>query len=162
MEILDACPVCGLSDYGRKVYQCNQCGKIFCYKDTPLNPQSGCTPTRYARCDCGKGSYMSAVAPDVTQIGVVGGEKRCFIATAVYGSENAPDVLILRRFRDDILLSSMFGRFLINIYYRLSPPVARLLSSNSFLRRVVRKAVVHPIAKMLSTKRHLDMKRDVE
>jgi hypothetical protein len=105
---------------------------------------------------------MSAVAPDIIQIGVVGGEKRYFIATAVYGSENAPEVLILRRFRDDILLSSMFGRLLINIYYRVSPPIARLLGSNSFLRRLVLKSVVHPIARMLSASRRLNTKREAE
>lgn len=76
----------------------------------------------------------------------------CFIATAVYGAENAPEVLALRSFRDDILLSSKLGSALVNFYYLISPPVARLLRANSLLRDIVRKAVVCPIANMVCSK----------
>jgi len=76
----------------------------------------------------------------------------CFIATAVYGSENAPAVLVLRSFRDDILLSSKLGRVFVNLYYLISPPVARLLSNNSPLQNIARKAVVRPIANLVRSK----------
>jgi len=80
------------------------------------------------------------------------GGRGCFIATSVYGSYNAPEVLALRNFRDGVLLTSDVGRTLVNLYYILSPPVARLLSANLLLRNTVRKAVVRPIANLVRSK----------
>ncbi|HXG64847.1 MAG TPA: CFI-box-CTERM domain-containing protein [Blastocatellia bacterium] len=45
----------------------------------------------------------------------------CFIATAAYGSAFAPEVLIFRQFRDEILLNSTKGRAFITFYYAISP-----------------------------------------
>ncbi len=53
----------------------------------------------------------------------------CYIATAVYGSYAAPQVLVLRRFRDEVLKQSPAGRLFVRVYYRLSPAVARRLQS---------------------------------
>jgi len=41
----------------------------------------------------------------------------CFIATAVYGDINAPEVQVLRNFRDRVLMESELGRKLIDFYY---------------------------------------------
>jgi hypothetical protein len=41
----------------------------------------------------------------------------CFIATAVYGSKDAPQVQALRGFRDDVLAKSAAGRAFTNFYY---------------------------------------------
>src|SRR2546423_2026196 len=62
----------------------------------------------------------------------------CFIATATYGSPFAPEVLIFRRFRDEILLTSKLGNALVNIYYWVSPPLARLISKTRFLKVTTR------------------------
>lgn len=51
----------------------------------------------------------------------------CYIATAVYGSYDAPPVLTLRQYRDDTLAHSRLGRSLIRVYYKVSPPLARRL-----------------------------------
>lgn len=48
----------------------------------------------------------------------------CYIATAVYGSYDAAEVLVLRRYRDEQLSSTLVGRSAIRIYYALSPRVA--------------------------------------
>ena len=45
----------------------------------------------------------------------------CYIATMAYGDYDHPQVLELRKFRDEILERSLIGRLLINIYYRFSP-----------------------------------------
>ena len=45
----------------------------------------------------------------------------CYIATMVYGSYEAPEVLKLRKFRDKTLSNSFYGRSFIRIYYRYSP-----------------------------------------
>jgi hypothetical protein len=69
----------------------------------------------------------------------------CYIATAVYGSYNAPEVMTLRRFRDETLRNSVLGRWFIRVYYRLSPPIANRLKNatriNMFVRRILDKFV---------------------
>jgi len=70
----------------------------------------------------------------------------CYIATAVYKSYDAPEVLCLRRFRDDILSASIFGRIFIKLYYLFSPAIAERLKKtrriNMFVRMVLDMVVV--------------------
>jgi len=69
----------------------------------------------------------------------------CYIATCVYGSYDAPEVLCLRQFRDEVLASSIFGRLFIALYYFFSPPIAERLKkmqrTNVFVRKTLDKAV---------------------
>lgn len=55
------------------------------------------------------------------------GSGGCYIATAVYGSYDAPEVLVLREFRDERLAKSPWGRGFIRLYYRISPTLAKLV-----------------------------------
>jgi len=64
---------------------------------------------------------------------------KCYIATAVYGSYDAPEVLVLRRFRDEVLSKSMPGRAFTRSYYAVSPPVARRLENAGRMNRLVRR-----------------------
>lgn len=45
----------------------------------------------------------------------------CYIATAVYGSYDCPEVWTLRRFRDFTLDETWYGRLFIKFYYAISP-----------------------------------------
>lgn len=47
----------------------------------------------------------------------------CYVATAVYGSYDCPQVWTLRRYRDYGLASSLPGRLFIKLYYAISPTV---------------------------------------
>ena len=73
----------------------------------------------------------------------------CFIATAVYGSNDAPEVLVLRDFRDKFLIYSSVGLFLIKIYYKISPALASKLT-NARLKTLVKKYVLDPIVEYIS------------
>lgn len=69
----------------------------------------------------------------------------CYIATAVYGSYDAPQVMTLRRYRDETLSNTAFGRWFIKIYYRFSPTIAEKLKNakrlNKFVRSILDKWV---------------------
>ena len=47
-------------------------------------------------------------------------DTRCFVASHLWGVSD-PRTLLLRRFRDEHLMRHLPGRYLVEIYYRLSP-----------------------------------------
>ncbi len=71
-----------------------------------------------------------------------GGGGGCFIATAAFGSYLDPHVLVLRSFRDRFLLGNRLGRSFVAWYYRTSPPYADALRNTTFLKIVVRIALL--------------------
>lgn len=68
----------------------------------------------------------------------------CFIATAVYGSYNAPEVLELRAFRDIFLRQHYIGRKFIKIYYRYSPYLAERIKHNELMKNISYLLIVAP------------------
>lgn len=69
----------------------------------------------------------------------------CFIATAVYGSALAEEVILLRKFRDEILVKSKAGRAFTTLYYKLSPSIANLIVDCDFLKVTIKMLLVEPI-----------------
>ena len=53
--------------------------------------------------------------------GAPGHSDGCYIATAVYGSYDCPEVWVLRRFRDEGLRRSAVGALAVRAYYAVSP-----------------------------------------
>ncbi len=81
----------------------------------------------------------------------------CMIATAVYGSPLAPEVCVLREFRDRHLLTNRPGKAFVSVYYRWSPPMADYISRHTGARMAARcllgaiiYGVSHPYVTLLS------------
>jgi uncharacterized protein (DUF983 family) len=71
---------------------------------------------------------IKKIAPDYQAPAVK--SSGCYIATAVYGSYDCPQVWTLRRYRDYILASTWFGRCFIRIYYAISPTLVGWFGNN--------------------------------
>ena len=74
----------------------------------------------------------------------------CFIATAVYRDYDAPEVLVLRKFRDKTLLKNKVGRAFVALYYKYSPPVADYLKDKPIFSKIVRFILNNLFVKLLS------------
>ena len=62
----------------------------------------------------------------------------CFVATASFGTLLHPCVRILRDFRDTFLVNTTGGRWLVDQYYAVSPPLADCIARHEGFRFAVR------------------------
>lgn len=56
----------------------------------------------------------------------------CYIATAVYGAYDCPEVWTLRRYRDFVLDKTWYGKVFIHIYYAISPVLVKWFGNSSW------------------------------
>jgi hypothetical protein len=70
----------------------------------------------------------------------------CFIATAAYGTPMAKEIQVLRKFRDEYLLTNPLGQVFVNLYYKLSPPIADFITDHPSLKPIVRAGLVPVVA----------------
>lgn len=63
----------------------------------------------------------------------------CYVATAVYGSYDCPQVWTLRRFRDKALAETWYGRAFIRLYYVISPTLVKYFGKTKWFQRLFRK-----------------------
>ncbi len=83
--------------------------------------------------------------------GVAEQGKGCFIATAAYGSETANELDTLRAFRDKVLLQSDPGKWFVDTYYSISPPLAEFIAEHEVVRTLVREGFLNPIVNLLKS-----------
>jgi uncharacterized Zn finger protein (UPF0148 family) len=60
----------------------------------------------------------------------------CYIATCVYGSYDCPEVWTLRRFRDNTLGSTWYGRTFIRLYYAISPILVKWFGKTNWFKNM--------------------------
>lgn len=116
-----------------KVHHCRQCNKKTTAK-VEYHRTSGFSWDQSAMAFC-------------THCGqqVDGPEKSsCFIATATMGSPNDPAVIALRSFRDDTLLVRQWGRRIVAIYCKFSPPIADWIRDKSAIRFILKLFLIQP------------------
>jgi hypothetical protein len=65
----------------------------------------------------------------------------CYIATMAYGDYDHPQVLELRKFRDDFLSRTTLGRSFIKLYYRYSPSLVQMLKNKQGINLIIRKGL---------------------
>jgi hypothetical protein len=68
-------------------------------------------------------------------------ESKCFIATAAFHDGRAAPVMLLRKFRDQVLSKFEFGRKFIETYYTYSPAMAEWAWDKPIIRSIALRAL---------------------
>jgi len=97
--------------------------------------------------------YLKTTSSTYTRSSQTGG---CYIATAVYGSYDCPQVWTLRRFRDHQLKHFWYGRLFIKVYYALSPSFVKMFGHTNWFNRLFRARLDRMVERL--TKKGYDNK----
>ena len=62
----------------------------------------------------------------------------CYIATMAYGDYEHPQVMVLRKFRDEKLSNTLLGRSFVSFYYATSPHLVKLLKNQKYINQLIR------------------------
>lgn len=74
----------------------------------------------------------------------------CYVATAVYGSYDCPQVWTLRRYRDCTLSKTWYGRAFIGIYYAVSPTLVKWFGHTDGFKKMWKKKLDRMVARLKS------------
>lgn len=72
----------------------------------------------------------------------------CYVATAVYGSYDCPEVWTLRRYRDTTLASTWYGRAFIKTYYAISPTLVKWFGKTNWFKKMWKGTLDRMVAKL--------------
>jgi len=70
----------------------------------------------------------------------------CCVATASCGNPMAEEIQILREFRDEYLVTNPLGQALVDLYYKISPPIAEFIIEHPSLKPIVRAGLLPAVA----------------
>lgn len=73
----------------------------------------------------------------------------CYIATAVYGSYDCPQVWVLRRFRDNTLSKTWYGSLFIKIYYTISPTFVKWFGKARWFKNMWKPMLDNIVSKLI-------------
>lgn len=74
----------------------------------------------------------------------------CYVATCVYGSYDCPQVWTLRRYRDNTLGSTWYGRLFIRTYYAISPILVKWFGNTNWFKKLWKGKLDRMVAKLQS------------
>lgn len=98
------------------------------------------------------GSNNAALLKDICEYvkPIIGAEGKggCYVATCVYGSYDCPQVWTLRRYRDDILAETPWGRAFIRFYYAVSPTLVETFGHTDWFKKLCRGILDKMVAKL--------------
>ena len=69
----------------------------------------------------------------------------CYVATCVYGSYDCPQVWTLRRFRDETLAETWYGRAFIHAYYAVSPTLVKWFGKTAWFKKLWKHKLDHMV-----------------
>lgn len=72
----------------------------------------------------------------------------CYVATCVYGSYDCPQVWTLRRYRDNTLASTWYGRVFIRTYYTISPTLVKWFGNTEWFKKLWKGNLDRMVAKL--------------
>ena len=78
-------------------------------------------------------AYIQELITIMIELQTAGG---CYVATAVYGSYDCPQVWTLRRFRDYTLAETWYGRAFIRTYYAISPTLVKWFGHTEWFKKM--------------------------
>ena len=76
--------------------------------------------------------------------------KGCYVATCVYGSYDCPQVWTLRRYRDNTLGATWYGRLFISTYYTISPTLVKWFGNTAWFKNMWKGTLDNMVAKLQS------------
>jgi len=77
-----------------------------------------------------------------------GSKEGCYIATAVYGSYDCPEVWVLRRYRDHYLKKTVLGKLFVKLYYSISPKLVKIFGNNKKLKNLFKNLLDRKVTKL--------------
>jgi hypothetical protein len=76
----------------------------------------------------------------------------CFISTAVYHSSDNPEInlRVLKDFRDHTMLNKPLTNCMVELYYRVSPPIADYLRTNKTQSEFIKRHFIDSSVKLIN------------
>jgi hypothetical protein len=71
--------------------------------------------------------------------------KKCFIGTVCFDSFDSKEVILFRKFRDEVLITNFIGRTCVSLYYKFSPKISVFIGKNIFLKSFFKNCILYPI-----------------
>lgn len=150
------------NEYGDKIrkYEPSYITPSFSTKKTRMKRTITCTicgytyngdtvPNKCPICKAPASKFKETYTPD-TNSSSTPSSGGCYVATAVYGSYDCPEVWTLRRFRDNTLAETWYGMSFIKMYYAISPTLVKWFGNTDWFKKMWKEPLDNMVKKLQS------------